>query len=78
MPDDLEMLVIKQVLDVAPRTQLPQTGLMHIQGPRSDGIPAWQRDLGPLAPSDQGTQHAYRCPELSDRCKVRVVLGFVW
>ena len=65
------------VLDIAARTQLSQTGLMHIQRARPDGIAARKRDLGPLAPADQRSQHTHRCPELADRGEIRVVLGFV-
>ncbi len=65
------------VLDVAPRAQLTQSGLMHVQGPRSDRVATRQGDLGALAAPDQRTEDTHRRTELPDRREIGVVLGFV-
>ena len=65
------------VLNRTLRTKLTQSGLVHVERPRSDRVTTGQCDACTLAAADERTEDAHRSAELPNRSEVGLVLRLV-
>ena len=62
------------VFDLAARTQQAEPGLVHVEGPRTDGVTSRQGNNSASTTRDQRTENTHRRSELFHRIEVSVIL----